>query len=245
MKNLRRTIIWLTLFSIAMGFMETAVVVYLRRIYYPEGFDFPLKPIEMTLAATEFYREIATLIMLVGIGILAGKNAIQRFAFFIYCFAIWDIFYYVFLKLILNWPASMFTWDILFLVPIPWVGPVIAPCITSLTMIWLAAIAVYYNYKQRLNKFKAIEWTQLIAGSIIMIFSFVYDYIQYHYKMSSGDSIQLNTVSSTLQAFRNYVPQHFAWNIFWIGELLIIWCIVSIVIRMRKEEDISLPVDLD
>jgi hypothetical protein len=245
MKNLRRTIIWLTLFSIAMGFMETAVVVYLRRIYYPEGFDFPLKPIEMTLAATEFYREIATLIMLVGIGILAGKNAIQRFTFFIYCFAIWDIFYYVFLKLILNWPASMFTWDILFLVPIPWVGPVLAPCITSLTMIWLAAIAIYYNNKQRLNKFKATEWAQLIAGSIIMIFSFVYDYIQYHYSLSSGDSIQLNTASSTLQAFRNYVPQHFAWNIFWIGELLIVWCIVSIVIRMRKLREINLPVDLD
>lgn len=245
MKSLRKTIVWLTLFSIAMGFMETAVVVYLRKIYYPEGFDFPLKPIEMSLAATEFYREIATIVMLIGIGILAGKNTIQKFAFFIYSFAIWDIFYYVFLKLILNWPASLFTWDILFLIPVPWVGPVIAPCITSITMIWLAAIAVYYNHKFGMYHFKRWEWVQLIAGSLIMIFSFVLDYIQYHYNMPKGDSIQFNVESSTLQAFRNYVPQHFAWNVFWIGELMIVWCIVSIVFRMRKAREISLPVDLD
>jgi hypothetical protein len=83
MKSLVKTIIWLTLFSISMGFMETAVVVYLRKIYYPDGFRFPLIPIDNNIAITEFLREAATLIMLLTIGILAGNRPSQRFAFFL------------------------------------------------------------------------------------------------------------------------------------------------------------------
>src|SRR4051812_14084868 len=95
-KQLIKTISWLTLFSIAMGFLETAVVVYMRKLYYPGGFKFPLVPISPDIAATEFWREAATIIMLIGVGILAGKNAPQRLVFFLYAFAIWDLFYYVF-----------------------------------------------------------------------------------------------------------------------------------------------------
>ena len=32
----------LTLFSIAMGLLEAVVVMYLRELYYPAGFAFPL-----------------------------------------------------------------------------------------------------------------------------------------------------------------------------------------------------------
>ena len=74
MKSLRRKIFWLTAFSIAMGFMEAAVVVYLRKIYYPSGFHFPLAPVEPSIGMTEFLREAATIIMLLAIGILTGKN---------------------------------------------------------------------------------------------------------------------------------------------------------------------------
>ena len=101
-----KKITWLTLFSIAMGFMETAVVIYLRKIYYPSGFQFPLIPVDTNVALVEFLREAATLIMLLAIGILTGKTASQKFAYFIFCFAIWDIAYYVFLKILLNWPAT-------------------------------------------------------------------------------------------------------------------------------------------
>ena len=112
-----------------MGFMETAVVVYLRKIYYPDGFQFPLIPIDADIALVEFLREAATITMLLGIGILTGKTSSQKFAFFIYCFAIWDIFYYVFLKVLLDWPESRFTWDIIILIPEHWVGHEIDPCI--------------------------------------------------------------------------------------------------------------------
>jgi hypothetical protein len=80
MKTIKHTFIWLTLFSIAMGYLETSVVVYLRKLYYPDGFDFPLVPIEPSIAITEFWREAATIIMLWGVGVMAGRNKTEKFA---------------------------------------------------------------------------------------------------------------------------------------------------------------------
>jgi hypothetical protein len=130
-----KTLTWLTLFCIAMGFLESSVVVYLRELYYPEGFRFPLSPIEKDIVTTEFWREIATVIMLLGVAMLSGRSAVQRLAFFIFSFAVWDIFYYVFLYLLLGWPSSVMTWDILFLVPLPWLGPVLSVLIITVLMV--------------------------------------------------------------------------------------------------------------
>src|SRR4030095_13106258 len=137
MGSLRKTLLFLLLFSTAMGFLEAAVVIYLRKLYYPGGFDFPLVVIPRDVAVVELFREGATLIMLLAVGFLTGKTTAQRFCYFLFCFATWDIFYYVFLKVFLGWPESLLTWDILFLLPVPWVGPVLAPCLSSLTMILL------------------------------------------------------------------------------------------------------------
>ena len=93
------TLIIVSVFSIAMGFFESAVVIYLREIYFPDGFSFPLNPIHGSILTVEVLRELATLIMLISIGILAGRNRVQKFAYFIFGFAVWDIFYYIFLSL--------------------------------------------------------------------------------------------------------------------------------------------------
>ena len=143
MKEQTKKIINLTVFALAMAFLETAVVIYLRELYYPEGFDFPLKMMDFSVGRTEFLREAATMIMILFIALLVGKTKLQKFAAFIFVFAIWDIFYYVFLKVMIGWPASLLTWDILFLIPVTWVGPVIAPVINSLMMILLAAGILY------------------------------------------------------------------------------------------------------
>ena len=84
-----------TIFAIAMGFLEAVVVVYLRKLYYPNGFNFPLKGfIDPSIISIEWVREFATIVMLITIAMLAGKKLYERFAYFIYVFAIWDIFYY-------------------------------------------------------------------------------------------------------------------------------------------------------
>jgi len=227
--NLKNRIIWLTAFSIAMGFLETAVVVYLRAIYYPKGFDFPLIPIESSIAITEVLREVATLIMLVGIGILTGKNKAERFVCFLYSFAVWDIFYYVFLKLLLNWPTSLFTWDILFLLPVPWVGPVIAPCITSLSMILLFAFVMYYSDKKVEVVILPPEWKLLISGSLVVIASFVWDYFKY--KLSPRKTI--NSGTTLLNDLATYIPQNFNWPLFWVGQSIIFFAIYKLQFRLK------------
>jgi len=235
MKPITKTILWLTIFSISMGFLETSVVVYLRKLYYPEGFKFPLIPVTRDIATTEFFREIATIIMLIGAGVMAGKNSIQCFVFFLYSFAIWDIFYYVFLKVLLNWPESVFTWDILFLVPVPWVGPVIAPCIISVSMIVLTFVVVYFQEKGKQVRITFLEWILFIFGSITAIVSFMWDYIIYI--SNYGEEKGVWTLSSNKNMFdevKKYVPQHFNWPLFWVGQGLICLALLMIYKRIKK-----------
>ncbi|MBK7174043.1 MAG: hypothetical protein IPH84_12595, partial [Bacteroidales bacterium] len=167
-----------TLFAIAMGLLETIVVIYLRELYYPEGFVFPVKAMAPHIISTELLRELATLVMLLTVGIIAGKNGTTRFAWFIYAFAIWDIFYYIFLKWLVNWPDSLMTWDILFLIPLTWVGPVLGPVINSLMMILLAVLLIMAN-KTRIFNLALLEWSLLIAGSGLVIIAYVRGYTVY------------------------------------------------------------------
>ena len=232
MNRLTKVLLWLTLFSVAMGFMETAIVVYLREMYYPKGFQFPLTPISSNIAFIEFLREAATIIMLIGIGVVTGKNKAQRFAFFIYCFAIWDIFYYVFLKVLLNWPESFLTWDILFLIPVPWVGPVLAPCIVSFTMIVLALCILNFNEAKVNSGLNKKEQSLFILGSVVIIFSFMWDYFtcatQTHKVWTPATAEPLFT------EIANYIPVSYNWWIFILGELALISACLLYVKRMRK-----------
>jgi hypothetical protein len=104
------------------------------------------------IAIVEFWREVATIVMLIGIGYLSGKNFAQRFAYFMLSFAIWDVFYYVFLYLTIGWPLTIADWDILFLIPMPWIGPVWAPCLISFL---LMIMSLYVIYKvEKMSQFK-------------------------------------------------------------------------------------------
>lgn len=219
--NLTR-IITVTLFAIAMGYLESAVVVYLRELYYPEGFAFPLKILSMRIAVTELFREFATLIMLVTIGMIAGRSRLERFGFFIFSFGIWDIFYYVFLKLLLGWPESLFTWDILFMLPTTWVGPVLAPVINATSMMIFGGLIWYFQSKGMLLPVKMREWVMLVSGSLIVIISYVEDYVTYLHREFSWSEILFPTDSGNLmESATRYVPHEFSWWIFWIGQILI------------------------
>ncbi len=208
---------WLAFFSIAMGFLETAVVVYLRKIYYPEGFLFPLTMMDSQLVTIELLREASTVIMLAGAGILAGRSPQQRLAFFFAAFSIWDLFYYIFLKLLLRWPESFFTWDILFLIPVPWVGPVLAPCLISLTMLSLAAVLYWRDRQRSEDRLNLLEWTLLVVGSLIVILSWTRDY----FRLSSAPYAP----NEALILFSNYVPSSYPWWIFAIGEAFLLFAI--------------------
>ncbi len=227
MKSHVRRLSWLTLFSIAMGFLEAAVVVYLRYLYYPGGFKFPLSLMPHDVVVTELLREFATLIMLTGVAALAGRTAHQRFAFFLIAFGVWDIFYYVFLKLLLGWPESLLTWDILFLLPVPWVGPVLAPCLVSLTMILLAGVVYYRDLQNSTVGINLLEWLLLIGGSLVILLSWTWDYFV-HLPGSA-----LFSVEKSISFFSTYTPQSYNWWMFGLGELLLLSSAFIFFIRTR------------
>jgi hypothetical protein len=193
-------------------------------------------PVTNDIAVAEFWREFATIIMLIGVGILAGKNRLQRFAFFLYSFAVWDIFYYVFLKILLNWPQSLFTWDILFLIPVPWVGPVIAPCIISLSMILFTAVVIYFQEKGKEVFILFVEWLLLIFGSIIAVVSFMWDYIVYLTKEDANTVVwTLKSNTNLFDEVKNYIPETFNWALFSLGQSVIFAAILLIYLRLKKQ----------
>ncbi len=121
-----------TFFSVAMGYLEAVVVVYLRTIL-------TRRPDWQTIEIT---REAATLVMLVAFAVAAGKNAVQRTGVFLLSFGIWDIVYYIGLKLWLDWPASLMTMDTLFYIPCTWTAPVYIPVLFSFLMILLGILLI-------------------------------------------------------------------------------------------------------
>lgn len=234
---MRSKIIYVSIFAIAMAFLETSVVIYLRELMYPEGFNFPLAPISPDLALTEILREAATLVMLVMVGVFIARSFAEGFAWFLYSFAIWDIFYYIFLKLLINWPESLMTWDILFLIPATWTGPVLSPVLVSLMMILLAVIIISYSYKGVKVKIRPIEWLGLIAGSIVLIVAFLWDYSIFILKEYSISEIFTMPDKTGLFDYAiGYIPVQFPWILFLGGGLFILVVIFLIWKRFRKEQ---------
>jgi hypothetical protein len=209
----RRTAIGLLLFGVSFGYVEAAVVVYLRTIYEPirlqvnpnrtAGDLFPLitpeqlramAPLRVPLVGTEVVREAATLLMLAGVAYAAAGNWKLWLPVFAIAFGIWDLFYYVFLRLLIGWPDSWLTWDLLFLIPVPWAAPVLAPAIVSVSIIVAGLIALRRSVHMHL-----LHWIALVLGCLLIVLSFVWD--------------SPNIIAGGL-------PHRFAWYIFGAGELL-------------------------
>src|SRR5436309_8393617 len=152
----------LVLFGVAFGYVEAAVVVYLNSIYLPLRTHFyptvpktemlpllsidqlrSLGPEHVTRLKIEVGREMATLLMLAGVALAITRNLREWVAAFLVGFGVWDLAYYLFLKVLADWPPSLLTWDVLFLIPAPWVGPVLAPVLVSISMILAGLIVLW------------------------------------------------------------------------------------------------------
>jgi hypothetical protein len=170
MRSLYKKLLIGAIFAFAMSYLEATVVVYLRELYYPDGFQFPLIPLPNFILYTEIGREFATIIMLWAVAYLTATNARTTFAYFCLNFGIWDIGYYLWLKIFLNWPATLLDWDVLFLIPLPWIGPILAPIIVSIALIFAALCILKYNNLQ-LNR---IDWFFEIFAGFLIIISFLF-----------------------------------------------------------------------
>jgi len=158
-KTLPVRLLWWTLYAAAFGYVEALVVVYIRRLTgMAPGIDYhqvwaakhlawngPAIIAEMDrlgVYRTEYGREIATLLLLLGPAMAAGRAGRERLALFLYTFAVWDETYYLWLKLWTGFPTALNSTDIYFLVPIAWYGPVwfpvlvVMPALIALSL-WL------------------------------------------------------------------------------------------------------------
>jgi hypothetical protein len=162
-------------FGAAFAFVESAVVVYLRELYYPEGFALPLKALVPRHLPVEVAREAATMIMLCSVAMMAGKKAWERFGYFLVAFGVWDIFYYLWLKVLLGWPASVFDWDVLFLIPLPWIGPVVAPLLVALAMAGCGVAICLRVAGGRPFQPRVLAWALGGAGTAVILLSFMVD----------------------------------------------------------------------
>ena|SRR3989344_6216701 len=217
--------LWLvSFFAIAFGFVEACVVVYLRKIYYPDGFGFPLRGfIEPHILGVEWIREFFTIVMLISVAMLAGKKFYDRFAYFLYAFAVWDIFYYVFLKLILGWPDGFFTWDILFLIPIPWIGPWITPVICALIMIVIAFLIIHFQDKGYKVRIELSEWVLFFIGVILVLYTWLYDYTKIIFGGGfAGKFFSLVENKEFIDVVSNYTPLNYHWGIYLVGVAFVI-----------------------
>ena len=221
---------WVTAFTIAMAFVESAVVIYLRKLYYPNDFNFPLAPIDRYIAVTELLRELATMIMLLAPGALIARTRIERFAWFAFCFGVWDIFYYVFLKAILDWPASLFDWDVLFLVPVVWVGPVLAPCIVSVGLILLGSIILHKRSIHPAFTLKHSHWSAFTISGGIILYTFIEEPCRYLFKRTHiTDQLTFaDPDSPALMHLRDYIPEHYAWSLFALGLVIALATLVNL-----------------
>ena len=162
----------------AMAYVEAALVVDLNRALGQEiGALFPL-PERMTvdpLIVIEGGREVATMVMLAAVGILTGLSRWERLAWTAVAFGTWDIAYYGWLHAFTGWPPSLATWDLLFLVPMPWAGPVWAPLAVSVALIGFglaAARRLRWGGRVRVGRRHVVA---ALAGGLLVILSFTID----------------------------------------------------------------------
>lgn len=173
---------WLivTTFAIAMAWMEAATVYYLRTVVdRVEPYQSNPLPFQGVFGPVELLREAATLVMLLTVGMLAAKAWRLRLAYTSIAFGVWDIFYYVFLRVICGWPRSLWDWDILFLLPLPWWGPVLAPvCISGLMIAWGTHVT-QLNEPDESKAVPRAAWGAGAAGVVLALYAFMADSLRH------------------------------------------------------------------
>jgi len=220
-----RKLFWVIVVIAGFAYIEAAVVIYLRHIYYPEGFHFPLKRHYDYILTIEVMREFSTLAILVGLSaVLAGSRnspaVLERavrgakfwlgFGYFVFMFGLWDILFYLWLKAAINWPASISDWDVLFLIPMPWLGPVIAPVSLSAIMILIGVFIVRLFEKGYDLKPGLIHWGIVLLGCGFILYSFMNDW--------------------DAMFFEKY-PKPYRYELLIVGELLLI---IPFILLYRK-----------
>jgi hypothetical protein len=199
-----KRLVWVAVFAAAMAWVEAAVVLDLRVLV---GRLQPYQPVPLPnfggLGPAELVREVATLAMLFAVGRLAGEQGLSKWAYSAFAFGVWDILYYVFLIPLTGWPRSLLDWDILFLLPVPWWGPVLAPVAISLLLLAGSVLAILLEQRNQPGCGSVWIWLAFAIGAALVLYAFMAD--------------ALAAVERGHADARQVLPTQFGWWFFWMG----------------------------
>jgi len=174
MNDTAKRFLWVSAYAVAMAFLEAVVVVYIRGLLQITNDHVALGP----YVTMETWREAATLVMLVAVGWLAGRRGPDRLAFGWFAFGMWDIWYYVWLKVLTGWPETLLDWDVLFLIPLRWWGPVLAPALIAALICVTTMLAVMRIERSRQLGFTPARVGIAVSGGLLALYVFMSDSIR-------------------------------------------------------------------
>ena len=197
--NIGKRFAWVSAYAVAMAFMEAVVVVYIRGLLRITNDHVALGP----YVTMETCREAATIVMLAAVGWLAGRRRADRLAYGVFAFGLWDIWYYVWLKVLTGWPETLLNWDVLFLIPLRWWGPVLSPVlIATLTCVSAVLVVARMERGERLE-ISLAQAGSFVAGGLLALYVFMSDSL---YALLQG-----RTDWDTLR------PEPFKWPLFLVA----------------------------
>jgi hypothetical protein len=188
--------------------VESAVVYDLRTMVHRiEPYQENPLPLVGSLGSVELVRELATLVMIFAVGLLAGRDWRTRLGYSAIVFGLWDILYYVFLEVMCGWPHSLLDWDILFLLPLPWWGPVLAPTLIAVLMILWGGLQTQFAAVRDEGRGKWVPGALAAGGVCLALYVFMKD--------------ALEVARGGTEAVRAVLPQVFQWPLFMVALILL------------------------
>ncbi|MBI1877304.1 MAG: hypothetical protein HYR94_03565 [Chloroflexi bacterium] len=171
MAELSKRLCWVSVYAIAMALLEAVVVAYLRALLVITDEHVALG----SYIPMEVGREVATVVMLVAVGWLAGRKRSDRLAYGLFAFGLWDIWYYIWLKVLINWPDSLFDWDILFLIPLRWWGPVLSPVLIAALICLTSVLSIIQWERGERLRFTPSRIGVISLGGLLALYIFISD----------------------------------------------------------------------
>jgi len=208
-------------FAAAMAWVEAACVYYLRAMVDRlQPYQANPLPLRGGLGPVEIVREAATLVMLLAVGAIAGRTRTTRLGYTAIAFGSWDVFYYLFLKIICDWPNSLFDWDILFLIPLPWWGPVIAPLSIAWLMIGWGTLVTLDAVPETVTSASSTSWRFSALGTALALYVFMAE--------------SFDAVSQGLSGVGTVLPTVFNWPLFALAVTLMAAPVAQLAWRLIR-----------
>lgn len=205
MRETGKRFLWVSAYAIAMALLEAVVVAYIRALLHITEDHVSLGP----YVKMEMWREVATIVMLIAVGWLAGSKQLDRLAYGLFAFGLWDIWYYVWLNVLMGWPKTLLDWDVLFLIPLRWWGPVLSPMLVAALMRVTAVLAVMRMERGQRPAITPVRAASLTLGGLLALYVFMSDSI---HALLAGRSDW-----ATLR------PESFKWPLFLCALTLMAW----------------------